>query len=63
MDNDGIAINRFVAGEDTNPSKARTIPLRGLPPLCSSFITRDEEIALPVQLLRDWIEGNLQKEF
>ena len=63
MDNDGIAINRFAAGEDTNPSKARTIPLRGLPPLCSSFIVRDEETALPVQLLRDWIEGKLQSDF
>ena len=63
MDNDGIAINRAVKGEDTNPKKAKTIPLKGLPPLCSSFIVRDEEISLPLQLLRDWIEGKLRKEF
>ena len=61
--NDGIAINRAVKGEDTNPKKAKTIPFKGLPPLRSSFIVRDEEISLPLQLLRDWIEGKLRKEF
>ena len=63
MDNDGIAINRYVKGEDTNPSKAKTIPLVGLPPLCSSIIVREKETSLPLQLLRDWIEGKLRKEF
>ena len=63
IDNDGIAINRIAEGDETNPSRAKTIPLNGLPPLCSSFIVREEEVSLPLQLLRDWIEGKLQKEF
>ena len=63
MDNAGMALNRCVDGEDTNPSKAKTIPLKGIPPLCSSFLVRHEEISLPLQLLRDWIEGKLRKEF
>ncbi len=61
MDNDGIAINRYVKGENTNPTKANTIPLDGLPLLCSSFVVREEETPLPLQLLRDWIGGKLQK--
>ena len=61
MDNNGLALNRILEGEDTDPSVARTIPLDGFPPLCSSMIVRVDELSLPLELLRDWLEAKLNR--
>ena len=63
MDRNGLALNRILAGEDTDPSVARTVPLQGVSPLCSSMIVRDDELSLPLELLRDWLEAKLRDEF
>ena len=63
MDRNGLALNRILAGEDTDPAVARTVPLQGVPPLCSSMIVRDDELSLPLELLRDWLEAKLRDEF
>ncbi len=63
MDKNGLALNRMISGEDSNPSKVRTIPLRGLPPICSSFLLREGDSAIPLQLLRDWLTIRLDEEY
>ena len=63
MDHNGLAINRVAEGEDSKPSVARTIPLQGLPPLCSSLITREEEVPAPLLLLRGWLMTKLREDF
>ena len=59
----GTALNRYVPGEDIDPSLIRTIPLHGLPPLCSSFLTREGEASPPLHLLRDWLTAKLREDF
>ena len=59
----GTALNRYVPGEDIDPSLIRPIPLHGLPPLCSSFLTREGEASPPLQLLRDWLTAKLREDF
>ena len=63
MDHNGIALNRVAEGDDSKRSLVRTIPLHGLPPLCSSMITREEDVPAPLLLLRGWLMTKLREEF
>ena len=63
QDRGGVGLNRYIPDEDTDPTRVRSIPLRNLPPLCSSFLVREGELSSPLHLLRDWISGRLQEEF
>lgn len=55
MEQDSMALNRYAPGEDPNPSIARSIPLSGLPPLCSSLLIREGTASTQISLLRDWL--------
>ena len=63
MEGDGLALNRYDPREDPTPSVVRSIPVEGLPPLCSSFLLREGEQSRPLQLLRDWLVGRLREDF
>ena len=63
MDHGGLALNRIHPGDDSNPAVARTVPLQGMPPLCSSFLVRQGGLTPPMLLLRDWLHLRLQKDF
>ena len=63
MDHGGLALNRINPGDDSNPSVARTVPLADIPPLCSSFLVRQDGLTPPLTLLRDWLHLRLQKDF
>ena len=63
LDHDGMALNRYDPGENIPRSRVRNIPLQGLPPLCSSFITRQGEMDPPLMLLCEWLQGRLREDF
>lgn len=63
QDRGGIGLNRYIPGEDTDPTRVRSIPLLSLPQLCSSFLTREGEISSPLHLLREWMVRKLRTEF
>ena len=63
MEGDGLALNRYDPQEEPYPSMARSIPVEGLPPLCSSFLMREGEQSRPLLLLRDWLASRLREDF
>ena len=63
MDHGGLALNRVNPEDDPNPSAAHTVPLAGMPPLCSSFLVRQNALTPPLVLLKDWLLLRLQKDF
>ena len=63
MEGDTLALNRYDPREDPTPSVVRSIPINGLPPLCSSFLMREGEQSRPLQLLRDWLVNRLREDF
>ncbi len=63
LDHDGMALNRFDPKENVPRSRVHNIPLQGLPPLCSSFVTRRGVMEAPLMLLCDWLQGRLQEDF
>ena len=63
MESDSLALNRYDPREDPTPSVVRSIPVEGLPPLCSSFLVREGEQGRPLQLLRDWLLGRFREDF
>ncbi len=63
MDHDGMAINRLDPRDRSGRSDLRNLPLRDVPPLFSSFLTRAGEADVPLHLLRDWLAARLREEF
>ena len=63
QDYGGAALNRFLPGDDTDPSRVRSIPLLDVPPLCSSFLIREGAVSAPLVLLREWLAQRIQQDF
>ena len=63
LDHGGMALNRYDPGESIPHSRTRNIPLQGLPPLCSSFVTSHGQMNSPIMLLCDWLQGRLREDF
>ena len=63
QDHGGVALNRFLPGDDTDPARVRSVPLMDVPPLCSSFLIRDSSVSAPLVLLREWLTQRIQQDF
>ena len=63
QDRGGVALNRYYPGEDVDPSRVRSIPLQGAPPLCSSFLICEGRESAALHLLRDWLLRKLHFEY
>ena len=59
QDHGGIALNRYLPGDDPDPASLRSIPLQEMPPLCSSYLTREDETGAAL-LLRDWLTEKIR---
>lgn len=58
----GAALNRYNKGDHYDAIAVRNIPLEGVPPLCSSFLSVEAEPTSPVLLLRDWLIKKIQRK-
>ena len=63
LDHDGMAINRLDPRDRAGRPDIRNLPLRDMPPLCCSFLWREGDDAVPLQLLCDWLAARLREEF
>lgn len=63
QDHGGVALNRFLPGDDTDPARVRSVPLMGVPPLCSSFLICEGSASAPLVLLREWLAQRIQQDF
>lgn len=63
QDHGGAALNRYLPGDDTDPSRVRSIPLTDVPHLCSSFLIRGGTASAPLLLLREWLTQRIQQDF
>lgn len=59
-DHGGAALNRYEKEDTYDSTAVRNIPLKGIPPLCSSFLHSACDPSSPVFILHDWLVQKIQ---